>query len=70
MHTNNTHTQFQSNMFVFGCTITRKPGKGDDATFFEIPFLAFLIVVNKNKWHFWSPQANLHKIGVILEENI
>ena len=27
---------------------------------------AFLIVVHKNKRHFWNPEANLHKTGMFL----
>ena len=33
IHTNNTHTKLQSNIFVFGCAIAKQPGKSDDVTF-------------------------------------
>ena len=32
-------------------------------------FLAFLIAVRKNKWHFWNPETKLDKIDLFLEEN-
>ena len=35
---------------------------------FEMPFLAFLIAVRKNKSHFWNPETKLNKIGIFLEE--
>ena len=35
IHTNNKHTKFQSNLFVFGCAMAKKPGKGDDVTFLK-----------------------------------
>ena len=49
VHTKNMQTKFQSNIFVFGCAMAKKKtGKGDAVTFFELQFLAFLIVVHKN----------------------
>ena len=47
----------------------QKPGKGNDVTFFEMQFLAFLIVARKNKSPFWNTETRLDKIGVFLEEN-
>ena len=32
LHTNNTHTKFQSNILTFGCAMVRKPGRGPDVT--------------------------------------
>ena len=32
LHTNNTHTEFQSNIFTFGCAMVKKTGKGDYIT--------------------------------------
>ena len=32
-HTNNSYTKFQSDPFLFGCAMVKKPGKGDDVTF-------------------------------------
>ena len=32
IHTNNTHTRFQSNTFIFGCGMAKK-GKGGDVAF-------------------------------------
>ena len=76
IHTNNTHTKFQGNIFVFGCAMAKKTGKGfsrsfffnkgDDVTSLKCIFFAFLIVVHKNKRHFWNPETNLHKIGIFL----
>ena len=31
-------------------------------------FLEFLIVVRKNKSHFWNPETKLDKTGMFLEE--
>ena len=31
---------------------------------FERQFLAFLVVVLHNKWHFWNPETKLDKIGM------
>ena len=42
-------TKFQVNIFIFGCVMTQKPGKGDDVTFLNRIFLAFLIVSLQNK---------------------
>ena len=33
LHRNNAHTKFQSNIFVFGCAMSKKTGKDDDVTF-------------------------------------
>ena len=34
LHTNNTHTRFQSNIFTFGCAMVKKNiPKGDNVTF-------------------------------------
>ena len=33
IQTNNKHTKFQCNIFVFACAMAKKPGKGDDVTF-------------------------------------
>ena len=57
IHTTNTHTKFQSNIFVFVCEM---------AKFFKCICFAFLIVVHKNKWHFWNPVSNLHKLATFL----
>ena len=32
VHTNNTHTKFQGNIFIFGFAMVKKPGKGDDVS--------------------------------------
>ena len=32
LQTNNSYTKFQTNIFVFGCTMAENPGKGDDVT--------------------------------------
>ena len=32
IHTNNTHAKFQNNIFIFGCAIAKKAGKGDGVT--------------------------------------
>ena len=69
LHTNNTHTKFQSNSFTFGCAMVTKPGKGVYVTFFKIHFLAFQIVVRKNKCHFWNPKTELDKMGMFLDNN-
>ena len=34
-------TKFQANIFIFGCAMAQKPGKGDDVTF-----------LNRIFWHF------------------
>ena len=51
IHTNNTHTKFQSNILIFGYVIVKKPGKVDAATFLN-PIFAFLFIVRKNEFHF------------------
>ena len=58
-HTKNAQTKFQSNMFVFGCAIAQKQKKVM-MSHFEMQFVAFVIVVHKNKWHFlesWGKTA-------------
>ena len=41
IHTNNKHTTFQSNIFIFGCAMAKKTGNGDDVTYLK-----------RNFWHF------------------
>ena len=33
LYTNNRGTQFEANMFILGCAMGQKPGKGYDVTF-------------------------------------
>ena len=51
LHTNNIYTAFQSNIFIFSCGIVKKQIKVI-TSLFEMQFLAFLLAVIKNKWHF------------------
>ena len=68
-HTKNKHTKFQSNIFAFACAMAKKKtGKGDEVTFLKCISLAFLIVVQKNRY-FWNPEKYLLKIGIFLSEN-
>ena len=48
LHTDNIHRKFQNNIFIFGCAMVKKDN-GDDVTFFEMQFLAFLLAVRENK---------------------
>ena len=68
LYIHNTHIKFQCNFFIFCCAMVKK-GKGDDVTFENVKnkmFLAFLIVVLKNKVHFWNPKTKLDEIGMFL----
>ena len=65
IHINNTHTQFQCNIFIFGCAITKNKVKVMTSVF-ETHFLAFLIVVHNNKGHFWNPETKLDNEGMFL----
>ena len=38
LHTNKSQTKFQSNIFIFGCTMVKNPGKGDGVTFLNAIF--------------------------------
>ena len=38
IHTNNTHTKFQNNIFAFDCAMAKKTGDGDDVTFLKCSF--------------------------------
>ena len=58
LHTNNTHTKFQNNIFVFGCAMVEKPGKGDDVTVLKCTF-----------WHFLLPYVKTNNIFGILRQN-
>ena len=49
LHTNHTHTQFQSNIFIFGCTMLKNGYLKVMTSLFEMQFLAFLTAVRKNK---------------------
>ena len=42
-----------------------KTGKRWWCHIFEVQFVAFLIVVNNNKWHFRNPETKLHKTGLL-----
>ena len=70
LHTANTYTKFQSNILIFGCAMVKKnrylPKVYD--VFFLMQFLVFLVVVRKNKEHFWNPETKLDKISMFLEE--
>ena len=46
--TNNMCTKLVTNIFIFGCAVAQKSGKGDGVTFMKHNFLAFLIVVRQN----------------------
>ena len=41
IHTNNRPTKFQSNIFVFGCAMAKKPGRDDDVTILKCNFWYF-----------------------------
>ena len=45
-----------------------KPGKGDDVTFLNSVFFAFLIVARQKECHFWNPETKLDKIGMFVKE--
>ena len=47
IHTRNIHTQFQSNIFIFGCAMAKNQVRV--MSLFETQFLVFLIVVHKNE---------------------
>ena len=53
IHTRNIHTQFQSNIFIFGCAMAKNQVRV--MSLFETQFLVFLIVVHKNESHFSNP---------------
>ena len=38
IHTNDTQAKFQSNIFIFGCAMGKKAGKGYDVTFLDALF--------------------------------
>ena len=38
LHTKQTHTKFQSNIFIFGYAMVKKPGECDDVTFWNAIF--------------------------------
>ena len=46
IHTNNMHTKFQSNIFVFGCAMAKKR-KSDDITFLKCNFWNFQLLYKK-----------------------
>ena len=48
LHTNDTHTKFQSNIYIFGCAMVKQQVKLMPSLF-EMQFLAFPIAVRKNK---------------------
>ena len=53
LHKNNIHAKFLSNIFIIGCAMVKKKQiKVMTSHFFETQFLAFLIAVRENKWHF------------------
>ena len=58
------HAKFQSNIIIFGCQLPKNWWRWWSHCF-ETQFLAFLIVVHQNKWHFWNSETKLDKIGIL-----
>ena len=64
LHTSNTLTQFQSNILLdvqWSNNLVRVM-----MSLFEMQFLAFLVVIGKNKWYFLKPETKLNNMGMIL----
>ena len=53
LHASNTHTKFQSNIFIFGYNIAKNQVKVM-ASLLEMQCVAFLAVVGENKYFFES----------------
>ena len=69
IHTTNTRTKLQRNIFVFGCAMAKKPGKGDGVTFLKCIFWHFWLSYRKINDIFWNSETNLHRIGIFVLEN-
>ena len=61
------HTQFQSNIFIFGSAIVKNHVRV--MSLFETQFLVFLIVVNKNEGHVWNPETKRDMTGMFFKVN-
>ena len=62
-------TKFQANIFIFCCTMTKKPSNGNDAIFLNSIFGISHYRTTKQV-HFWKPETKLDKIGMLLKENL